>query len=138
MKQRESIRHLMRTELHTVHPAQKLSEVYDLMNEKHVHHVPVVEGERLVGMLSATDLMRFSYGNIYAQDEHTLKQGLDFSSIREAMSEDLVTLSVEDTIKHAVEALSRGDIHALPVVDGEKLAGLLTSTDVIRFLHEQY
>ena len=138
MKQRESITKIMNTELATVNPTQKLSEVYELMNDKHVHHVPVVEGERLVGFLSSIDLMRYSYGNVYAQDERTFKQSLDLTSIREAMSEDLMTLSVDDHIKDAVEMLGRGDIHALPVVDGDKLAGIVTSTDIIKYLSEQY
>jgi CBS domain-containing protein len=138
MKQRESIKKIMITDVATVNPSQKLSEVYELMNEKHVHHVPVVEGERLVGFLSSIDLMRYSYGNVYAQDERTFKQSLDLTSIREAMSEDLMTLSVDDYIKDAVEKLGRGDIHALPVIDGEKLAGIVTSTDIIKYLSEQY
>jgi CBS domain-containing protein len=138
MKQRESISKIMKTSVHSVHPAQKLSEVYKLMHSERIHHVPVIDGERLIGLLSTADLMRFSYGNIYEQDQHTIEQALDLTSIREAMSEDLLTLPADGFVKDAVEALGRGDIHALPVVDGEKLVGIVTSTDVIRFLGELY
>lgn len=128
----------MRTDLQTVHPGQKLSEVYDLVKGQGIHHVPVVEGDRLVGILSAADLLRFTYGNTYEQDERTLKQSLELTSIREAMTEDLVTIDADAFVKDAVSALSRGDIHALPVIEGDKLAGMVTSTDLIRFLGEQY
>ena len=128
----------MKTELATVNPSQKLSEVYELMSERRIHHVPVVEGERLVGFLSTIDLMRYSYGNVYAQDERTFKQSLDLTTIREAMSEDLLTLSKDDFVKDAADRLSRGDIHALPVVDGDELVGIVTSTDVIKFLSALY
>jgi len=139
MKQRESISKIMQANVHTVHSGQKLSEVYELMGEQHVHHVPVVDGRRLVGLLSSIDLMRFSYGNVYAQDVQTAKLALDLTSIREAMTEDVVTLSERATVKEAVDKLGVGNLHALPVVDAEGgLVGIVTSTDLIRFLGEQY
>ena len=138
MKQREPIRSIMKTELHTVNTTQKLSEVYDLMQEESIHHVPVVEGERLIGLLSSADILRHTYGNTFAQDEKYVRASLELSSIREAMTEDLLTLNVDSHVKDAVELLSRGDLHALPVVDGARLAGMVTSTDVIRHLGDQY
>ena len=63
MKKNEPIKHIMTTTPVTVHTKQNPSEVRALLAEGKFHHVPVVSGEKLVGMISSTDLMRVSFNN---------------------------------------------------------------------------
>lgn len=140
MKHREPVHKIMAADPLTVHEKQKVSEVHQVMVEKKIHHVPVVSGNRLIGLISATDLMRVSFGDVNQQDPRTVDALLDTYSIRDVMQEDILTVKRTDTIHDAAEKLARGDFHSLPVVDddGESLVGLLTSTDLIKYLLDQY
>ena len=138
MKRNDPISKIMTTELQTVHLGQKLSEVRRMLADNPYHHVPVVSGKKLVGLLSATDMVRLSLA-IYGVDERAVDAMLDSQhTIESVMTTDLTTISAKDTVRGAATVLGEGKFHSLPVVDGEELVGLVTSTDVIRYLLEQY
>lgn len=139
MKRNEAVTKIMTTELTTVHKGQKLSEVRRLLADNPYHHVPVVSGDQLIGMISATDMIKLSLA-IYGVDERAVDAMLDDQhTIESVMSTELVTIKSKDTVRTAAELLSKGVFHSLPVVDEEgKLLGLVTSTDVIEYLLAQY
>ena len=139
MKHKEPVHKIMATDPLTVHEKQRVSEVHQLMVERRIHHVPVVSGNRLIGLISATDLMRVSFGDVNKQDPRTVDALLDTYTIRDVMQEDILTVKPDDTVRTAAEHLARGDFHSLPVVgDDDELVGLVTSTDLIKYLLDQY
>lgn len=138
MKRNEPVSKIMTSDIRTVHVGQKLSEVRRLLADNPYHHVPVVSGEKLVGIITATDMLRLSLA-IYGVDERAVDAMLDSQhTIESVMSTKLTTIKAKDTVRHAAGILSEGSFHSLPVVDGEKLVGLVTSTDLIRYLLAQY
>ena len=138
MKRSEPISKIMTTDVQTVHTAQKLSEVRRLLAGNAYHHVPVVSGKKLVGIISATDMLQLSLA-IYGVDERALDAMLDSQhTIESVMTKTLTTLAAKDTVRTAAEVLAEGKFNSLPVVDGEDLVGLVTSTDLIRYLLSQY
>jgi acetoin utilization protein AcuB len=116
----------------TVGLGQTLSEARRVMAERGVHHVPVVEGVQLVGMLSSADLLRVSAGS----DPVPLQVGGP-ASIATVMARDVITLRPDATVCRALRLFAEGRFHSLPVVDDGVLVGLLTTTDLLRFLCEQ-
>ena len=138
MKRNESISKIMTTSIETVHTGQKLSEVRRMLANNPYHHVPVVSGGKLIGMISASDMLTLSLA-IYGVDERAVDAMLDAEhTIESVMTTELTTISVKDTVRSAAELLGEGSYHSLPVVDEGKLSGLVTSTDVIRYLLAQY
>lgn len=139
MKRNVPIKSIMTVELSVVTPTHKPSDVRRLIAEKGIHHVPVVEGKRLIGLISATDVVRMSL-SAYGADQRAVDAMLDAEfSIRDLMSTELTTLSVRATVREAAETLSPGAFHSVPVVDEEgNLVGLVTTTDLIRYLLDQY
>ncbi len=138
MKRNEPVSKIMTRDLETVHVGQKLSEVRRMLANNPYHHVPVVSGEKLVGLISSTDIVRLSLA-IYGVDERAVDAMLDSQhTIEGVMSKTLTTIGVKDTVREAAELLAEGTFHSLPVVDEGKLVGLVTSTDVIRYLLAQY
>ena len=134
----EPVSKIMTRDLETVHVGQKLSEVRRMLANNPYHHVPVVSGEKLVGLISSTDIVRLSLA-IYGVDERAVDAMLDSQhTIEGVMSKTLTTIGVKDTVREAAELLAEGTFHSLPVVDEGKLVGLVTSTDVIRYLLAQY
>ena len=138
MKRNEPVSKIMTSDIQTVHTGQKLSEVRRMLADNPYHHVPVVSGDKLVGIITATDMLRLSLA-IYGVDERAVDAMLDSQhTIESVMTKDVQTIGVKDTVRSAAEVLGEGSFHSLPVVDGGKLVGLVTSTDLIRYLLAQY
>jgi CBS domain-containing protein len=138
MKRNEPISNIMTKDVQTVHLGQKLSEVRRMLANGPFHHVPVVSGSKLIGMISATDMLELSLA-IYGVDAHAIDAMLDEQhTIESVMSQKLTTISVKENVRAAAEIFGEGQFHSLPVVDDGKLVGLVTSTDVIRYLLAQY
>ncbi len=139
MKRNEPVSHIMSTALHTVHDGNRLSEVRALLAEHKIHHVPVVSGKRFLGIISATDLLRLSYGDPYKQDPRMTDALLDTQQLRDAMQEDVKTIGPRASIREAAELLKTGTFHSLPVVSDEgELVGIVTTTDLLRYFVDQY
>lgn len=106
---------------------QSLLEVWDLMIAAHIQHVPVVDGDELVGLVSSWDLARLAVDRGAASFED-LCAG-------EVMEKSLVRLSPRASLRQAASLLAEGGFHCLPVADDQNLlVGILTTTDVIRYV----
>ena len=139
MKKHEPISKIMSANVASVQVGQPLSDVRDLMLNANIHHVPIIDGSKLVGLISFTDLMKINFV-INGVDERSINAIIDQQfSIREIMSDRLVTIKNTDTIRDGAELLAKGGFHSLPVIDDEgALVGIVTTTDLIRYLNEQY
>ena len=139
MRKNDPIKHIMSETVHSVQKGQPISEVFKILHDHSIHHVPVLDGERLVGLVSSTDLMRLSMGvQGYASDQ--MWSFIDSQhELIDVMTADPKTLNESDVVRDAAQALSNGAYHSLPITDREsKLVGMVTSTDLIRYLCEQY
>ena len=139
MKKNEPIEKILSRDVVTTHLAQKVSDVRKLLAENGFHHMPVVSGKKLIGLISASDILGISVEGV-GSDERSMDAYLDHQfSVEGLMKKDLKTLPVKSTIADAAEILADGDIHAVPVVDGKgELVGLVTSTDLIRYLRDLF
>lgn len=134
---KQPITKVMSADVITVHRGQSLSEVWDILRENKIHHLPVVDGPTPVGIISATDILKLVY-DVDGTDERMLRTMLDHQfTIDDAMSTALVTASVDSTVHHAADLMSDGTIHSVLVLDDRgELAGIVTSTDIIRYVRD--
>lgn len=139
MKKNEPIDKVMTSDIVTTHIGQKISDVRKLIAEHDFHHVPVVSGTKLVGMITASDILGITVEGV-GSDDRSMDAYIDHQfTIEGLMRKELKTLPVKSTIADAAEVLSDGTFHAVPVVDDKgTLVGLVTSTDLIRFLRELF
>ena len=137
MKKRTPVSKIMTAQPITVNETNNISDVAQIFKERNIHHIPVVSGSELIGMISKTDIDRISFvtGN---QDEKANTQIYDSLSIDQVMTKNVESVDTADTIKEAAELLARGSYHALPVLEDGSLQGIVTSTDIINYLLEQY
>ncbi|ARV13370.1 CBS domain-containing protein [Gilvibacter sp. SZ-19] len=137
MKKREPISKIMTPNIKTVNQTNTLYDVKDMLEEEQFHHVPVVSGDKVVGMLSKTDLQKISFINTV--DGQGLTTAMyDALTIEQVMTKDVETVQKTDTIHDVAVTLAKNQFHALPVMDGDKLTGIVTTTDLIDYLIEQY
>ena len=138
MNPNERVATIMSANPVTVHTHQSVGEVHRVMANGQFHHVPVVAGKKLLGMISTTDMTRAAFE--LAADDGKKTTRLDHSRTAEdLMQGGLVTVTPSDTIRHATEVLAKDWFHALPVVEGDdELVGIITTTDILRYMLEQY
>ena len=88
MKKREKVSTLMSTELVTINLTHSLSDANNLFQTNKFRHIPVVSGDKLVGILSYTDILRISFGNTF--DQADADQGIfEMLSINQVMSDGI-------------------------------------------------
>ena len=140
MKKRESVRHIMATEPLVLHLNDGLSEAEKLFKTHHVRHLPVVSGDKIVGILSMTDLARISFVDSYDPNDFSVDTSVySLFSLEQIMVRNPKCTSEKATIKEVAEIFLEASFHALPVVDAaNKLIGIVTTTDLIKYLVEQY
>ena len=110
-------------------PEGTLDEACELMAREHLHHLPVVADGRLIGIVSATDLVARSGGNPAEVGQ---------IPIVEVMHRDPISLSRTATLDDAAVLLAGGRYHSLPVTDPDgSVVGVVTSTDLIIVLLHQ-
>ncbi|QDT13729.1 CBS domain-containing protein [Planctomycetes bacterium K23_9] len=140
LKKNEPITHVMTRDLQTINLNTSLSEVGKIFSECNIHHLPVVEGSNLRGMLSYTDLMRVSFADSFGvHAKQNVYEVLDrTTSVEEVMTPDPKTITSQASVREAAEILVDSDFHSLPVVDDGEVVGIVTSGDMLKYLLEQY
>ncbi len=139
MKKSVPVSQIMTRNVVTISVTDDLVTAEELFKKHRIRHIPVKSGNDVQGMLSYTDLMRISFAD--AIDEH--EQEVDtmvynMFTIEQVMAKNVISVTSNTTIQDTARFLARRDFHALPVIDNGKLVGIVTTTDLINYLLEQY
>jgi acetoin utilization protein AcuB len=126
------VQDVMQTNLFTVTPDTTLPEAVRLTGQRGIRHLPVLDQDRLVGMLSDRDLKRAMASPATSLEAHELTYLLDRLCVAEIMTRAVITIGPTSPIEDAARLMVREKIGALPVTDGDRLVGLVTETDVLR------
>ena len=105
----------------TVPQTMQLGEVAKLMLEKGIGSVPVMDGDKMVGIVSKADFVTLAVGIAF-----------DKITVKEIMTKDLKVVGPTDRLIHARRQMMESNVGRLPVVDDDKLEGMLTSKDLMR------
>lgn len=138
MKQRVPVSKIMTKELVTVNQNDSLYEAEKVLNKYNIRHIPVVEGQKIVGVISRSDLLRISFSDLDENDEKVVPVIYDMYTIPQVMTKVPVAVESNTTIKETAEILAKQSFHSIPVVDKGELVGIVTTTDLINYLLEQY
>ncbi len=139
MNKIEPISKIMTRDVITVGLSDELETAELLFKRNHIRHIPVVEDKRIVGMLSYTDLLRISFADAVDEDENTVDTIVyNMFTIEQVMAKNVVSVPSDASIKEVAEVLAKKEFHAIPVVDDNKLVGIVTTTDLINYLLDQF
>ena len=139
MKKRTPISTIMTKNVITLNHSDNLITAERLFKKHNIRHIPVVSGEELMGILSYTDLLRISFVDAIEDEENDVESIVyNMFTIEQVMAKNLITISSSSTIKEVAEILADKEFHALPIVDNDKLAGIVTTTDLINYLLQQF
>lgn len=139
MKKRTPISSIMTKNVITLNHTDDLETAERLFKSKKIRHIPVVSGTAIIGMLSYTDLLRISFADSIGEDEDSVDTTVyNMFTIEQVMAKNLTSIQSSATIKEVAEILAKKEFHALPVVDNGELVGIVTTTDLINYLIEQF
>lgn len=131
-----TVKEIMTKELVVVSPTDRLVHARRQMMEAHVGRVPVVDEEDLKGMVTSKDLMR-----AFIDFRKKVPEKYQKSQIKEVLVEDIMssnpTVTTKDaTISEVAKIMMDTGYNGLPVVEGDKIVGIITQTDILRLIEK--
>lgn len=139
MKKREPVTHIMTKDVLTADlSTDDLHSVKDLIDNNKLRHVPITHNSKLVGIVSKTDINRLTFSSLFEGQETADEAVLDMLKIEHVMSDKPKAIRPDTTIRDAAEIFANQEFHSLPVVEDDNVVGIVTTTDVIKYMLEQY
>lgn len=140
MKAATPIRSIMTKKPEVVKPNDTMEEVRKIFEKRGFHHVPVVEGGKLVGLVSYTDylqLIRSVFDN--SQEVRLNERVLHATEVADVMTKNVLCLYQEDSVETALRIFKANQFHSLPVVDDQQhLVGIITTYDLMKVLEKVF
>ena len=131
-EQRLSVECWMSKRLFTTKPDSRLIDAFEMMRDHRIRHVPVVEGGKLVGIVSDRDVRSALPSRSALQGGcASLGEALLEARISQVMSMMPITIAPDASIREAAQVMCRAKVGALPVVDDGRLVGIVSAEDVL-------
>ena len=137
MKNTATVKDIMTTNVITLSSSDKLENAEKLFKKNNIRHIPIVDNGEIVGMLSYSDLLRLSFADLTNEEFEIDAFIYEMITIKQIMAKNLTMVPPNTTIKKVAQMLVEKEFHALPIVKDEKLLGIVTSTDLSRYLVAQ-
>ena len=134
-----SVRDLMTDTIFALRADDDIQMARDLMDERNVRHVPVLDEDRhLVGLVSERDLLRNMYPSTSELPVGTQQAVLQRVKVGAIMTRDVETVEPEDDLVVAAQVMLDNKYGCVPVViEGGRVEGILTESDFVRYLAER-
>jgi len=124
-----SIDTIMTTDVITVRPTENLETARALMHDNHIHHLPVVDGDKkLVGLVTLTNVLAATDSILRDPDNRLHARDI---FIKDIMVTDVATVDERVSMRQAALFLEKHRIGCLPVIKSGKLHGIITDTDFV-------
>lgn len=130
------VRSRMTTSLHTVSPDTTIADALTLARAERIRHLPVMDGTKLVGLVTDRDLRSAVPPAWVEADDY--RKSVSTKKVSEVMSKAVITAAPTTPVEEASKLMYENRIGCLPVTDNDKLVGIITETDLLRSLVELF
>jgi len=148
---------IMSTDVVYLHPDDSIFDAAKLFSQLDIHGLPVVKDDKLIGMITVTDIIKFidiktdnlpelkgtSISDVILTIFKTVKSSESFekelekisnSKIEDIMSKELITINQKATFLEIAKIMDKNNIHRVPVVSRNRLIGMITGVDLMKVL----
>ena len=129
-----TVREIMMGSPVTLNPADTLDLANDIIAIGRIRHIPVVEQGKLVGLLSERDLFGAAATRIFGITNKSRTALLKSTRIKDVMKKNVVTVEPDTPIKDAARVMAEKKIGCVPVVSDGGVVGLVTTTNILRYV----
>ena len=127
---------IMTREVLTLAPEQTLRDAINLLRSQRIRHLPVVEGQKLLGIVTDRDVKRATPSVLTGVGKDEYDNLLLTIKVAQVMTREPVTVQRQSPLKNAVKIFLNSRFGALPVVDNGHLVGIVSDIDVLRVAHD--
>jgi acetoin utilization protein AcuB len=113
-----------------VSPKTKVAKAADIMKEQGIHRLPVIDNDKLVGLVTAGTIEKASPSVATSLSVYEMNYLLNKTTVGEVMLRDVLTISKYASLEDAVYRMRQNNIGVLPVVDDDRISGVITDKDV--------
>jgi CBS domain-containing protein len=117
------------TKIIKVHPDDTMMKVEEIFDNFNIHHILVLDENKLVGIISQSDVLKI-YKNKANKGVVPMRNEV---LAKDIMTTDPIVLDNEDTIGLAADIILANKIHSLPIMEGNRLCGIITNHDLIKY-----
>ena len=128
------VREIMATDIEVVDRNDNLRTVEERMATKQLRHLPVLEQGEIVGLVTQRDLFKAAMSSAMGYGAKAQQAYLQSVRVKEIMVYPVVTVSPDTSVAAATDLIIAKGIGCLPVVDDNRLIGMVTKTDLLRCL----
>jgi CBS domain-containing protein len=131
--EQKTVGEVMTTDLSTLRLNDTLRLADDLFNLTHLRHFPVLDNDKLVGIINHDDLLHASMASVVRHPNNEIREALAVVALKDIMK-PATTVRSDTSIHDAAKTMVENGIECLCVMDGERFVGLVTRTDLLREL----
>lgn len=124
------VKNRMTSNPYTVSPDTTIAEALELMRHNGIRKLPVVKGGELVGIVTEREMLEVSPSKATTLSVFEVNYLLGKTKVSQVMTKDLVTITPDSLLEEAALLMRDNNISTLPVLEGERLRGILTETDI--------
>jgi acetoin utilization protein AcuB len=128
------VRKKMKKDLITITKDEKMTTAKKILQEKGIRHVPVVDGKKLVGLVTNMDIRKAEASPATSLEIRELHYLLDKLKVSEIMTRNVITIAPDISVEEATTLMHDNKIGCLPVVEDGNLVGMITENDVMEIL----
>jgi len=128
------IKDMMQTQVVSVTPETRVADLLRVLQRRGIRHVPVMDGSKLAGIISDRDVKQSMMSAALSTEGREREQLLDRLTARQIMTPSVVTIGPMFGAEDAARLMVTRRISALPVVDGDRVVGIVTDTDLLGLL----
>lgn len=114
----------------TIKVDEPITDAVALMREKNLKRVPVVNGDKLIGILTQSDIQKVSPTKATSLSVFEINYLLSKTTVKDAMTKNPITIEAESLLEEAAVIMRENRIGTLPVVENGKLVGIITESDI--------
>lgn len=135
MKINTSIKEIMSTDFKVIGVNESLKKAEEILYSNKFKHLPVLQKGKLVGIISKTDIKRMSFADEFGDEEFETDSAIfKMLTVGQVMIDKPFTLSVEASIKDAAEVFAQKEFRSIPIMENDKVVGIVTTKDMIQYL----
>ncbi|QQR88607.1 MAG: CBS domain-containing protein [Myxococcales bacterium] len=125
---------IMTTTVHVLYEEDNLEKIRKHMDKYSMRHLPVVDDEKVVGMISHRDVLRMAVSALEPSSvANSLDHRISETFVGAVMTRDIKTVHKNSSVRDAAKLLVSGHFGCLPVLDdSEKLVGVVTESDILK------
>lgn len=134
-----TVKRMMKKNPITTTAETSIVDVADILKENHIHRLPVLDKKgKLIGVITEKDILHASPSPVSSLSVYEMPYMLSRLKVSNLMTKNVRTIDPDTTVEEAAKIMVDDDLSCLPVIEGDKLVGIVSKSDMFKVLYELF